>query len=84
MTLIVPLDNGVTNQLMRPAKMRYDARNFSWIGSSNQTNVVMVVRTDSGIEKLSDLKTKKSYRQYQWQKFDGLYQPDADPRPVRL
>ncbi len=58
MTLIVPLDNGVTNQLMRPAKMRYDARNFSWIGSSNQTNVVMVVRTDSGIEKLSDLKTK--------------------------
>lgn len=59
MTLIVPLDNGVTNQLMRPAKMRYDARNFSWIGSSNQTNVVMVVRTDSGIEKLSDLKTKK-------------------------
>ena len=58
MTLIVPLDNGVTNQLMRPEKMRYDARNFSWIGSSNQTNVVMVVRTDSGIEKLSDLKTK--------------------------
>lgn len=59
MTMIVPLDNSVTNQLMRPEKMRYDARNFTWIGSSNQTNVVMVVRTDSGITKLSDMKTKQ-------------------------
>ena len=58
LTLIVPLDNGVTNQLMRPKKARYDARKFNWIGSSNQTNVVMVVRTDSGISKLSDLKSK--------------------------
>ena len=39
LSLIVPLDNGVTNQLMRPEKMRYDARNFRWIGSSNQTIV---------------------------------------------
>lgn len=59
MTMIVPLDNSVTNQLMRPEKMRYDARNFTWIGSSNQTNVVMVVRTDSGITKLSDMKSKQ-------------------------
>jgi len=58
-TLIVPLDNGVTNQLMRPKKMRYDARNFSWLGSSNQTNVVMVVRTDTGVTKLDDLKSKQ-------------------------
>ena len=58
LNVIVPLDNGVTNQLMRPKRMRYDARNFIWIGSSNQTNVVMVVRTDSGISKLEDLKTK--------------------------
>ncbi|PPR12208.1 MAG: hypothetical protein CFH41_00242 [Alphaproteobacteria bacterium MarineAlpha11_Bin1] len=59
LTLIVPLDNGVTNQLMRPEKMRYDARHFNWIGSSNQTNVVMVVRSDSGINKLSDMKKKQ-------------------------
>ena len=58
LTMIVPLDNSVTNQLMRPEKARYDARNFSWVGSSNQTNVVMVVRTNAGIEKLSDMKTK--------------------------
>ena len=58
MTMIVPLDNGVTNQLMRPEKMRYDARKFTWLGSSNQTNVVMVVRSDTGVTKLEDLKTK--------------------------
>ena len=58
LTMIVPLDNGVTNQLMRPEKMRYDARKLNWLGSSNQTNVVMVVRSDTGITKLSDLKNK--------------------------
>ena len=59
LTLIVPLDNTVLNQLMRPKKMRYQAEKFTWIGSSNQTNVVMVVRSDSGVKKLADLKTKK-------------------------
>ena len=59
MTMIVPLDNTVTNQLMRPEKMRYSAQNFTWLGSSNQTNVVMVVRSDAGITKLSDMKDKQ-------------------------
>ncbi|MEE2997518.1 MAG: tripartite tricarboxylate transporter substrate-binding protein [Pseudomonadota bacterium] len=58
LTLIVPLDNTVLNQLMRPKKMRYQSEKFTWIGSSNQTNVVMVVRSDTGVRKLSDLKTK--------------------------
>ena len=55
--LIVPLDNSVVNQLMRPKKMRYDARNYAWIGSSNQTNMVMVVRTDTGVKTWEDMKT---------------------------
>ena len=50
LNMIVPLDNGVVNQLMRPEKMRFDMRNFSWLGSSNQTNVVMVVRSDAGVK----------------------------------
>ncbi len=58
LTMIVPLDNGVMNQLMRPEKMRYDSRKFNYVGSSNQTNVVMVVRTDAGINTLDDMKTK--------------------------
>jgi tripartite-type tricarboxylate transporter receptor subunit TctC len=58
LNLITPLDNSVLNQLMRPEKMRYKSEEFTWLGSSNQTNVVMVVRTDSGITKLKDLETK--------------------------
>ncbi len=54
--LIVPLDNSVVNQLMRPKKMRYDARQLSWIGSSNQTNMVMVSRTDIGVNSWEDMK----------------------------
>ncbi len=56
-SMIVPLDNSVVNQLMRPKKMRYDARNYSWVGSSNQTNMVMVVRTDTGVKTWKDMKT---------------------------
>lgn len=54
--VITPLDNSVLNQLMRPKKMRYDARNFTWLGSSNQTNMVMVARTDSGVNKWQDMR----------------------------
>lgn len=57
-TMIVPLDNSVVNQLMRPEKMRFDARKFQWLGSSNQTNIVLVVRSDTGIRTWEDLKTK--------------------------
>lgn len=59
LNMIVPLDNAVLNQLMRADKMRYKSQDFTWLGSSNQTNVVMVARTDSGVTKLDDLKTKK-------------------------
>ena len=54
--LIVPLDNSVVNQLMRPKKMRYDARQLRWVGSSNQTNMVMVSRTDIGVNSWEDMK----------------------------
>ncbi len=58
LSMIVPLDNAVVNQLMRPEKMRYDARKFQWIGASNQTNIVMAIRTDSGVRSWKDLKGK--------------------------
>jgi tripartite-type tricarboxylate transporter receptor subunit TctC len=56
-TMIVPLDNSVVNQLMRPERMRFDARKFTWLGSSNQTNIVLVVRSDTGVRKWQDMKT---------------------------
>ena len=54
--MIVPLDNTVINQLLRPKKMRYKADKFTWLGSSNQTNVVMCVRTDTGVKTIWDMK----------------------------
>lgn len=59
LNMIVPLDNTVINQLMRPEKMRFDARGFTWLGSSNQTNIVMVARSDSGIRSFDDLKSRR-------------------------
>ncbi len=54
--LFVPPDILVINQLMRPKKMRFDARNFTWLGSSNQTNSIMVVRSDTGVRSIEDMK----------------------------
>lgn len=55
-TLIVPLDNSVVNQLMRPEKMRFDAGKMRWLGSSNQTNIVLTVRSDTGVKEFADMK----------------------------
>jgi tripartite-type tricarboxylate transporter receptor subunit TctC len=57
--MVVPLDNVVINQLLRPEKMRYEANKFTWIGSSNQTNNVLVVRTDSGVTNIKEWAGKK-------------------------
>ncbi len=54
--LIVPLDNTVINQVLRPKKMRYNANDFTWLGSSNQTNSVIVIRADKGIKHINDMK----------------------------
>ena len=53
--LLIPLDNTVLNQLLRPEKARYDARKFTWLGSSNQTNQVIIIRSDTGVRSWKDL-----------------------------
>jgi len=53
--MIVPLDNTVVNKLMRPKLMRYTPNKFNWMGSSNQTNVIVVIRSDSGVKKFEDM-----------------------------
>ncbi|MEQ9361454.1 MAG: tripartite tricarboxylate transporter substrate-binding protein, partial [Rhodospirillales bacterium] len=55
----VPPDSSVVVQLMNPDKAKYDMRKFTSIGTANQTNVIVVVRTDSGITKWEDLKDKE-------------------------
>jgi len=59
-TLLMPLDNSVVNQLLRPEHIKYDARNFSWLGSSNQTNQVMIIRSDTGVKSWKDLKGRNT------------------------
>lgn len=53
---LVPPDASVVSQLLRPKKVKYDARKFTWIGSTNQTNTIMVVRRDTGISKWQDMR----------------------------
>ena len=54
---LVPPDSSVIVQLMRPKKAKYDMSKFTWIGSANQTNVILVVRSDTGVKKWEDLRT---------------------------
>jgi tripartite-type tricarboxylate transporter receptor subunit TctC len=57
--LFMPPDSLVISQLLRPKKVRYDATKFTWLGTVIQSNSVIVVRSDAGISKLSDLRSKQ-------------------------
>ena len=54
---LVPPDSSVVSQLLRPKKVRFKAQDFTWIGATNQTNTIFVVRKDSGVRKWQDLRT---------------------------
>ncbi len=56
--LLMPPDTTVIAQLLRPKKMKFDMCKFTWLGSSNVTNMIIVVRSDTGARTLADLKTK--------------------------
>ena len=56
---IVPVDNSVVTQLMRPDKVRFDVRKFTWLGASNQTNLVMAVRSDTGVKTWEDMRDRQ-------------------------
>ena len=55
-SLLMPPDTVVVSQILRPKKVKYKANEFTWIGSTNQTNTIFVLRTDSGISKWQDMK----------------------------
>ena len=46
--ILEPPDTLVISQLMRPKKIKYDARKFTWIGSVNRTNTIFVLRKEAG------------------------------------
>jgi tripartite-type tricarboxylate transporter receptor subunit TctC len=53
---IVPPDASVVSQLLRPKRTKYDMRKFTSLGSTNQTNTIFVLRSDSGVRKWDDMK----------------------------
>lgn len=59
LNVLVPPDTIVVSQLLRPKRVKYNARDFRWIGSTNQTNTIFVLRKDAGITKWQDMKTKQ-------------------------
>ena len=57
--MLMPVDNSVVTQLMRPDRVRFDVRKFTWLGASNQTNLVMAVRSDTGVKTWQDMREKQ-------------------------
>ncbi|MEE2954802.1 MAG: hypothetical protein VX780_01595 [Pseudomonadota bacterium] len=55
-----PLDNTVINQLLRPKAMRYKSDKFTWLGSANQTNTIIVASVRNGISSIEDWKKSKT------------------------
>ncbi len=59
LNMVVPLDSGVLAQLIFADKVKYDMSKFISLGSANQTNVILVLRSITGITKWDQLKTKQ-------------------------
>jgi tripartite-type tricarboxylate transporter receptor subunit TctC len=55
----VPPEKVVISQLLQYEGVKYDARKFHYLGGSEQTNMVWVVRADTGVRAVADLKTKE-------------------------
>ena len=56
--LMLP-DTLVVTQLTRPKAAKYEADKFTFLGGALKVNSVLVVRSDTGVKKWSDLKTKE-------------------------
>ena len=55
-SLLMPPDTVVISQILRHKKVKYKASEFTWIGSTNQTNTIFVVRTDTGVKTWQDMR----------------------------
>ena len=57
--LYMPVDSLVISQLLRPNKVKYKSDGFTWLGTVIQSNATIVVRSDTGVRSIEDLKTKQ-------------------------
>jgi len=57
--LYMPVDSLIISQLLRPNKVKFKSDDFTWLGTVVQSNATIVVRSDTGIRSIEDLKTKQ-------------------------
>ncbi len=57
--LYMPLETLVITELLRPKAVKYKSDKFTWLGTVVQSNSVIVVRSDTGVKNLADLRTKQ-------------------------
>ena len=59
--LLVPQDSVVVAQKLAPEGVQYDAKGFNWLGVAVPTLHVLMVRKDTGIKTIEDLKKKEIF-----------------------
>lgn len=57
--LLMPPDMSVVSQVLRPDHVKYDARNFTWLGRVFGSNNLLAVRRDTGVRTIQDAMKKE-------------------------
>jgi tripartite-type tricarboxylate transporter receptor subunit TctC len=57
--ILMPPEMSVVSELLRPKKVKYKTTNFTWLGVVFGANQVMIVRRDTGVRSLEDLRKKE-------------------------
>ena len=57
--LLMPPDMSMVSQVLRPKKVKYDARKFKWLGRVFGSNNLIAVRRDAGVTNVAQAKAKQ-------------------------
>ncbi len=57
--VLMPPEMSVVSQLLRPKKIKFVTSKFTWLGTVFGANQIMIVRRDTGIKSLADLKKRE-------------------------
>jgi len=57
--LLMPPDMSIVSQVLRPKKVKYDARKFKWLGRVFGSNTLIAVRRDSGVTTIQEAMKKQ-------------------------
>ena len=59
LNIMMPPEMSVVSELLRPKRVRYKTRNFTFLGTVFGANQIMIVRRDAGISSIEDLRKKE-------------------------